>query len=235
MNRIDKTSEDMYSKMDKNTVSSKNQLKGTEYVRFINLDGNGKKIMFVGNSITLHGILPSIGWHNEWGMAASAQENDYVHILMNKINEIYPNSQYCICQVAEWESDYKNGTTKHCLYENAKNFEPDLIIMRFVENCPRDEFDCEKFKMQMDALLSYLNKSGKAKIIMTTGFWYHPGDNTIIEYAKENGLPSVVLGDLGEQDEMKAIGLFEHGGVANHPGDLGMKTMAERIFAEVKK
>lgn len=70
---------------------------------------------------------------------------------------------------------------------------------------------------------------------MTTGFWYHPGDNKIIEYSKENSLPCVVLGDLGEQEEMKAIGLFEHGGFANHPGDLVMKNIAERIFEEIKK
>jgi hypothetical protein len=33
---------------------------------------------------------------------------------------------------------------------------------------------------------------------------------------------------------MKAIGLFEHEGVANHPGDIGMKNIAERILKELK-
>lgn len=48
------------------------------------------------------------------------------------------------------------------------------------------------------------------EISNTTGFWNHPGDRMIREYAKENNLPCVELGDLGELDEMKAIGLFTH-------------------------
>ena len=71
-------------------------------------------------------------------------------------------------------------------------------------------------------------------MILTTGFWRHPADDGIVEIAEELNLPLVKLGDLGEKDEMKAIGLFEHSGVANHPGDLGMKNIANRIFDVLK-
>ena len=227
--------EDDFSQMKKNNVDSHGQLKENGEVRFYNLNSNGKRIMFVGNSMTLHGVLDSIGWHRECGMAASSIENDYVHVLMNKIGEKSENSQFCICQVSEWERLYKNGESTFDLYENARNFDADIIVMRFVENCPSADFEPETFKTQMDKLLCYLNKSGNAKFVLTTGFWRHPADNTIIDYAKEKNLPCVLLGDLGELDEMKAIGLFEHGGVANHPGDLGMKNIAERIFTELEK
>ena len=71
--------------------------------------------------------------------------------------------------------------------------------------------------------------------MLSTAFWHHPLDGAIEEYAAEKGLPIVLLGDLGVKDEMKALGLFEHEGVANHPGDLGMQTIAERLFSEIKK
>ena len=106
--------------------------------------------------------------------------------------------------------------------------------MRLIENCPGNDFDAEVFKRELHLLLSYLDPTNKAHVILTTGFWHHPGDDAIRAYGEEHALPVAVLGDLGEDDSMKAIGLFEHSGVANHPGDLGMKMIAERIFAVMK-
>ena len=62
--------------------------------------GTGPRILFVGNSITLHGPRPQIGWTNNWGMAASSLDKDYVHLLQKKIAAVRPDAQCCLLQVA---------------------------------------------------------------------------------------------------------------------------------------
>lgn len=219
----------MFEQMKKNTVEATNQLKESEFVRFENPEGKGKRVMFAGNSITLHGIKKEIGWENEWGMAASAKEKDYVHLLMSKITEKEKDAAFCICQVARWETNYKNGAGAYHYFKEARKFNADIVIGRFIENCPSADFDAEQFKMEFDSFIKYLNSSG-GRVILTTGFWKHPGDDVIRKVARENNYPLVELGDLGELDEMKAVGLFEHSGVAAHPGDKGMAAIAERIW-----
>ncbi len=220
--------------IDKNTVSAKGQLISSRFVTFDNREGKDIKVMFVGNSITLHGVLPSIGWNNEWGMAASAKENDYVHIIEDKVKVKHPDAAFCICQVAEWERKFDEGEKTFPLYESARDFGADIVIFRFIENCPQKEELTEKFYSEYGKLLEFLTAKNKAtQIIITNGFWKHIYDKQIEKFAIENNYPFVDLGDLGELDEMKAIGLFEHSGVANHPGDLGMKNIAERILKKM--
>ena len=153
-------------------------------------------------------------------------------VLFKKLD---PNASFCICQVSEWEQSYKNGSAVLSKYKTARDFDADLIVLRFIENVPKSEYDPAAFLRELDALVNYLNASGKAKIIITTGFWKHPGDSDVRSYAENKGIPCVELGDLGEMDEMKAIGLFAHSGVANHPGDKGMRAIAERIMEALKK
>ena len=220
---------DPYLQMKKNSVSARGQLKETELVKFEHIGNGGPRIMFVGNSITLHGYREQIGWFGVWGMAASAKERDYVHLTERRILEEEPDASFCICQVSSWESQYKSGETVLPLYRQARNFEADIILIRCIENCSKADFDDDVFITELDKLISYLDAKGGADIVITTSFWHHPGDNALRKYAKEKGYPIVELGDLGERDDMKAIGLFEHSGVANHPGDLGMQTIAKRV------
>ena len=221
------------SQIEKNTVKADNQLEEEKYIKFMNPDGMGKRIMFAGNSITLHGILPEIGWHWEWGMAASSEENDYVHLVMSAVNKTDKDAAFCIAQVSRWETVYHQDYEEVLkLYEECRDFNADVIIVRAVENCPRDVYDEEVFMKSYKAMIDYLNK-GNAKVILTTSFWKTKADEAIIKVGEERGYPVIYLGDLGERDDMKAIGKFEHRGVCNHPNDNGMREIAERIIAKL--
>ena len=212
-------------------MDARNQLHGAGPVRFLNPAGKGQKVLVIGNSMLLHGINEPLGWHNECGMAASKPENDYVHRLMGLMDD----PRICICQVSAWERDYKTGQTQLERFREARDFGAQLIVMRAIENCPKQDFDGAVFQAQLEKLLAFLDPEGAARLVLTTGFWRHPGDEAIREFARERSATLVELGDLGEQDEMKAIGLFAHKGVANHPGDAGMAAMAERIYDAIKR
>lgn len=223
-----------YAEMDKNTVDAVNQLKDDERVRFFNPNGRGKRILAVGNSITLHAPKPEIGWEGDYGMAASAADKDYFHRLMNKVNAVSPDCAFGICQAGVWESQYQNGEAVFELFEKARRFSADILIFRVMENCPRQNFDKDVFKKEAQKLIDFLDADGRAEVIFTTPFWHHPGEVAIEEMAAETHRVPVRLDDLGENPEMKAPGLFWHEGVANHPGDKGMAHIADRLFDAVK-
>ena len=129
-----------------NTVPSKNQNAKTVY--FDEKHSGRPRIAFIGNSITLHNPKAEIGWYGSWGMAASCEENDYLHIVMSKIREKYPEASYCILSGALWERNYKTIDLEKS-YREAKDFQPDIIITAIAENIPKDQFEIPAFKAAM--------------------------------------------------------------------------------------
>lgn len=223
------------NEIEKNTVEAVCQLQGEGPVFFIPGGARpGLKVLFAGNSITLHAPKADIGWDGMHGMAASAPEKDYVHLCMWKIRQAHADAAFAIAQVSEWEVNYKNGAESLPLYAAARDFGADLIILRAVENCPVKDFDAARFAEAYQELIAYLDPEGRAEVVLTTSFWPHPADEAIRAVAEEKGYALCELGDLGRDPEMKALGRFEHSGVANHPGDAGMCVIAERILAAWK-
>lgn len=215
--------EDVYTK-----VSAKTQLRDNRFAVFFG-EGEALRVAFLGNSITRHEEKADIGWHRNWGMAASAMEKDYVHLLAAKIDKIKP-AAYCISQAAIWECEYKNGSKLMPEFDAAREFGADILIVKLGANCPRDAFDETVFKKEFETLLAYHNPRGNAKIIVAGDFYHHPANAAAEAFAAENGHPFVMLEDLSDDAQMRAYGLFEHGGVAGHPGDRGMEAIAERIW-----
>ena len=83
-----------------NTVSASDQMINSSEVSFLGDNKAPVRILVFGNSITRHAPKAEIGWYGSWGMAASCEENDYLHIIMSKIREKYPlkNSIFPDCE-----------------------------------------------------------------------------------------------------------------------------------------
>ena len=191
-----------------------------------------KRVLFLGNSITLHETKPEIGWNYNWGMAASGEEKDYVHLTLQALRKKYGAISYCVCNVGEWEKNYfdENVIKK---FDGAKAFAADIVIFRFGENIRQDSFDEYPLLKYLQAFTEYFTENAKT-IILTDTFWAHDYIcNALKQVATQKGYIFVSLADLGEKAENKAIGLFWHEGVANHPGDLGMQRIAERILQKL--
>ena len=215
-----------------NTVSSANQLSDSDKTSFGG--GEGLKVLFIGNSITRHGILESIGWYTDCGMAASSLDKDYVHQTVSMLEEKYGKVQFCIAQRSDWERAFDSPNALD-YYKEAYDFDADIAIFRLGENVRMTKPEhIEIFANALIDAMKYLSEGRRAKLVVTDTFWRNANVNTSIEKAcAAMGIESVKIGDLGDDDSMKATGLFEHGGVAAHPGDKGMKAIADRIVAKI--
>lgn len=225
-----------------NAVSSANQLPADKTISYFGNPAANRRILIIGNSITRHGIKPDIGWHGDFGMAASAAERDYVHLLCNRIFE-KEDALVMVHQLAIWEQTI---TKMGCDYvakealplaDASHIFAPDLLIFRLGENIksPTDEGGQARMEEAFEDLIRHICKK-ETKIIFTTCFWKHDVvDDAIRAVAKRMDMPLVELGDLGDDEKYMAVGLFEHNGVAHHPGDLGMEAIAKRIYQALEE
>lgn len=211
-----------------NDVPAVGQLKGSDCISFETTENADIKLLFLGNSITRHGKAENLGWCGDWGMAASSKENDYVHKLISKFCQKGIKVSVCIANLSDWERT-RNMDLLFTKYLSALQFNADYVIVRLGENACPDKYLSE-FELCYGELTDLFSRNG-AKIVLTDLFWeYEPFDNFVAELAKARGYAFAEIHDLGNDDEMKAIGKFSHNGVAVHPGDKGMAEIAERIF-----
>jgi len=219
----------------KNTVPSERQT--NQSVFFEGNRSGSPRVMFIGNSITYHEEnIADLGWYGNWGMAASSRENDYAHLIMAEIVKKHPNAAFCTVQASTWERTYKK-----CDYDEnfstAKDFCPDIIICCIGANISNDLFEKEAFKVNIKKLHEYLSGGNNNVRIFESSSFFDNEDNTeaIEEYTKENGTTLVYISDIAKDRDNLAYDKFEHHGVQVHPGDRGMKLMADRFLLELDK
>src|SRR5512137_8311 len=95
-----------------------------------------RKILFLGNSITLHGPKTDIGWTGNWGMAASSEDQDYVHLVASALAlHIGSKPRILVRNIADFERTYATYDVAAQMREFFA-FDPDLVVLAIGENVP---------------------------------------------------------------------------------------------------
>ncbi len=194
------------------------------------------KVLFLGNSITLHGPAPEIGWNGNWGMAASSQDKDFVHLLIARINkEVGGKVQVKIRNIADFERRLTDFNIEQDLKEELA-FTADVVILAIGENSaiPKSDQDRQRMSQALNNLLAQLKKQSQPKIFVRSQFWPDAEKDKLLKRACEDASASWVdLEQLGADpaNSARSERKIEHAGVAGHPGDRGMTAIADKIWA----
>lgn len=198
-----------------------------------------QKFLFVGNSITKHGPKADIDWHGNWGMAATSEDKDYVHLVTKALAlKLGVKPEIMVKNVADFErahATYDIGGK----FADAAAFQADLIILCIGENVAalKTPETQTKYQEQVTALLKALKTNPKAAIIVRSSFWANEAkDSAMRQACAAVGGTFVDIGALSkdEQNYARSERPYKHAGVANHPGDRGMAAIAEAIVKAVK-
>lgn len=191
----------------------------------------GVRVVFIGNSITLHERAPLIGWNNEWGMAASAAEKDYVHLVTAAIEKkTGRKADVRVRNLAIFERGFK--TYDFAQVQDLVDFQPDYLIFALGENVDNLEGeDRIAFREAFKKLLGcFFNSRHKPKTVVRGVFWPNAWKDEMMAHAARDYAVPFIKADISPDESTRAIGLFEHNGVQNHPGDKGMAEIARLIL-----
>jgi len=198
-----------------------------------------QKVLFLGNSITLHGPSKKVDWSGNWGMAASALDKDYVHLVtkgLAKKDGAAPAT--LVKNIATFERQYATNDALAQLTD-AVAFNADLIVLCIGENVPNLATDAAKaqFKGSVVKMLNGVRADRKPVIVVRSCFWANAAkDDALKQACAEVGGVFVDISALckDEKNFARSERPFKNAGVGNHPGDQGMQAIADAIVGAVR-
>ncbi|MCJ8211731.1 SGNH/GDSL hydrolase family protein [Mucilaginibacter sp. RS28] len=184
-------------------------------------------VLILGNSITYATADGNLGWKGNWGMAASAPEKDYVHLLTKSLQTLAADCKVQAFNISPFEFDYKNYNLDNL--QTYRDLKPDLLILRIGENVQPTNFDAVAFEQKYTALLSYFKSTNpNLKILAVSSFWTGRDyvDQIMAKYP-----PYLSLAYLGTDLSNYALDMPNVDyAVQTHPGDKGMQAIADAIY-----
>lgn len=194
-----------------------------------------RRVLFLGNSITLHGPKPDIGWNGNWGMAASTADKDYVHLVTQALAQRTGTvPEIRVRNIADFERNVAGYDVDGELRELFA-FDADLIVLAIGENVPAlgSKEAQTQFRNGVVNLLRAARARRHPMIIVRSCFWPDAAKDAALRAAcvEAEGV-FVDASPIGREplNAARSERSFSHDGVAGHPGDRGMQALAEAII-----
>lgn len=185
-----------------------------------------KGVVFFGNSIRKKAPVKELGWTGDWGMSATSEDKDYVHILYKKICDKLAKTQKQPPKLL-WANAREKDFSKYNVreVENA-----DVIIVQYGDNSHGNSV--ETFQKPYEAMIRDFKKV-RGAILICVSNWGGGARSKMIEAAAKNQggkFVPIYLLQRDPKNSAKSEGHFTNANVNWHPGDRGMKAIAEAIW-----
>lgn len=190
-----------------------------------------RKVLFVGDSITSHGPAAHLGWSGNWGMAASSEDKDYVHLFLARLVQSQNGVQP--------ETIIGGGgggklTSKQTELPKYKAFAADMAVIQMGENDNTD-VTVDGFQKPYERIIESIRAGNpNARVFCFAVFGGSAQKDAMIQDAcKRFNATFVSLKELNANPLNRAgsENRFTNKGVNWHPGDRGMQAYADALWA----
>jgi len=194
-----------------------------------------KNCLFViGNSLTRHGPSAAIGWQGEWGMAASAADKDYVAQLLKLLNQnAVPGASWAAHKEDGGELE-RHPAIYHVTDEASRLARQSaLVVVEVGDNVDTSKTPLPMFAQAYSQSLDALKPEAGVLACLSTWWPSVEKDTLIKERCEQAGGVFVDISSIARAPKNIARNerTIAHEGVGAHPGDAGMKAIANKIFA----
>jgi hypothetical protein len=195
-----------------------------------------QNVLFVGDSITHHGPAASLAWTGNWGMAASSESADYVHLFIKRLTDSQQTTPNVLI-MAEG-----GGTVSGQLTQSSQmtDFHADLAVIQMGEN-DHDMTDTG-FKQPYEQLITSIRLGNPNCKILCLGTWGPPSgdveaDALIRKACDDCNARFVDIHSVVEDPSAAAAAehRFTNDGVNWHPSDKGMSGYASLLWAALNE
>jgi len=195
------------------------------------LDRNSlvRKLLVVGNSITQHGPSEPLNWKYDCGMAATSKDNDFVHLLYKELCAFQPTHKPAL-QIAHLTNEAAMTG-----YDALLPCDADVIVIELGDNY-RGAANVEELQKPYEQLIRALKGDRKCQVFCTSAWGRDDLSPFFRDAAKNCGATFVDLRPLAADPKnfAAAEGNFTHSGVNWHPGNRGMKAIAETLWKTMR-